>query len=99
MPALGLIWVLVNLIPQISARVRRTHDTDRSGWWLWLLVVPALPIFILEDQLPETVQYALLTAFLLAMIMLSVWFVSRGTVGSNRFGEDPFGPYDADVFD
>ena len=56
-------------------------------------------MFILEDRLPETVQYALLTAFLLAVILLFVWFVSRGTFGSNRFGEDTFGPHDADVFD
>lgn len=28
------------LIPGISASIRRMHDTERSGWWVLVLLVP-----------------------------------------------------------
>ncbi len=40
MPILGTILGLAALVPTLSAGVRRLHDTDRSGWWLLLALVP-----------------------------------------------------------
>jgi uncharacterized membrane protein YhaH (DUF805 family) len=37
---LGAICALVFLMPYFAVAVRRLHDTNRSGWWLLLLVVP-----------------------------------------------------------
>ena len=37
--ALG-IFTLVTLLPYLSVLVRRLHDTDRSGWWYWIVLVP-----------------------------------------------------------
>src|SRR4051794_12279523 len=37
-PLTVLLWLGV-LVPSFSVGVRRLHDTNRSGWWL-LLVVP-----------------------------------------------------------
>lgn len=34
------IFTLVTLLPYISVLVRRLHDTDRSGWWYWIALVP-----------------------------------------------------------
>jgi uncharacterized membrane protein YhaH (DUF805 family) len=34
-------------MPSLSAMVRRLHDTDRSGWWYWLALVPLIGIIIL----------------------------------------------------
>jgi uncharacterized membrane protein YhaH (DUF805 family) len=34
-------------IPAISAAVRRLHDTDRSGWWYWLCLIPLIGIILL----------------------------------------------------
>ena len=34
------IVVLVHIIPSISAGVRRLHDSDRSGWWWFIGLVP-----------------------------------------------------------
>lgn len=65
----GYAYILVALVlflPGLSAMVRRLHDTDRSGWWYWIILVP-----------------------LIGVILLLVWFCSRGTAGSNRFGFDP----------
>ena len=62
---LGL-FALANFLPAISVTVRRLHDTDRSGWWYWIALVP-----------------------LVGAILLLIWFCTRGTYGTNRFGPDP----------
>ena len=33
---LGLVLSYGTIIPQISVNVRRLHDTNRSGWYLWI---------------------------------------------------------------
>ena len=38
-PLTGL-FALAMLIPYLAVAVRRLHDTDRSGWWLLLSVIP-----------------------------------------------------------
>jgi uncharacterized membrane protein YhaH (DUF805 family) len=41
--AYGFIYLLTALaliVPSISVAVRRLHDTDRSGWWYWLVFLP-----------------------------------------------------------
>ena len=44
---LGLLWSLGTLLPSISVAVRRLHDTDRSGWWYWILLVPLIGAILL----------------------------------------------------
>jgi len=39
--ALGL------LLPSLSVLVRRLHDTDRSGWWYWIVLVPVVGAILL----------------------------------------------------
>lgn len=34
-----LLW-LVLLIPSLAIQVRRLHDTNRSGWWILLGIIP-----------------------------------------------------------
>ena len=63
-----LIFGLALTIPSIAAGVRRLHDTDRTGWWMLIGLIP-----------------------LVGVIVLIVFFVSQGTVGSNTYGEDPYG--------
>lgn len=36
-----IIW-LVFILPSIAVSVRRLHDTDRSGWWYWITLVPCI---------------------------------------------------------
>lgn len=44
-----LICILfaVNFLPHLSVLVRRLHDTDHSGWWVWLPFVPIVGPIIL----------------------------------------------------
>ena len=41
------IFALATLLPGIAVGVRRLHDTDRSGWWLLLGVIPIVGAIIL----------------------------------------------------
>ena len=45
--ALGLILTVlffINLIPAAAVGVRRLHDTNRSGWWYLLFIVPLITL-------------------------------------------------------
>ena len=37
----GLFYLAV-LVPSLAVTVRRLHDTDRSGWWVLLSLIPVL---------------------------------------------------------
>jgi len=44
---LGIIYALALLVPSIAVTVRRLHDTDRSGWWILISLVPLLGAIVL----------------------------------------------------
>ncbi|MCI2395415.1 DUF805 domain-containing protein [Aliiroseovarius sediminis] len=46
-PILSGLFGLVTLLPGISVVVRRLHDTDRSGWWYWMFLIPLIGFIIL----------------------------------------------------
>jgi uncharacterized membrane protein YhaH (DUF805 family) len=98
------IFTLAVLVPNISVSVRRLHDTNRSGWWLLLPLVPWLLILIVTAAaLFGSAGAGMLLAgifglaFLICAIVLLVWYCTAGTVGPNRFGEDPKGGLPADL--
>jgi len=39
---LYLISALALLLPNLAVLVRRLHDTNRSGWWYWIALVPLI---------------------------------------------------------
>jgi uncharacterized membrane protein YhaH (DUF805 family) len=81
--AIGIgVFSLATFIPSIAVNVRRFHDRDMSGWWV--------------------VGFAVLGALpyvgWIASIVNIVIMALPGTAGSNRFGDDPLDPMNADVF-
>jgi uncharacterized membrane protein YhaH (DUF805 family) len=46
-PVVYTIFGLAVLLPNIAIGVRRLHDTDRSGWWLFLSFIPLVGAIIL----------------------------------------------------
>ena len=46
-PVLSGIFSLATLIPSIAAAARRLHDTNRSGWWQLILLLPFIGLIIL----------------------------------------------------
>ena len=59
---LANVYTVAVLIPGIAVSVRRLHDTDRSGWWLWIALVPligalVLLVFMVHDSDPGQNRY------------------------------------------
>jgi uncharacterized membrane protein YhaH (DUF805 family) len=58
----GMLYSLAVLIPSIAVSVRRLHDTDRSGWWLLIALIPLIGMivllaFMVQDSKPGENQY------------------------------------------
>jgi uncharacterized membrane protein YhaH (DUF805 family) len=45
-PLLGTIVSLALLLPAIAATVRRLHDIGRSGWWIFIGLIPVIGLLI-----------------------------------------------------
>jgi uncharacterized membrane protein YhaH (DUF805 family) len=43
----GLIANLALLLPSLAVAVRRLHDTDRSGWWILIGLIPLIGAIVL----------------------------------------------------
>ncbi len=41
------LYVLAGIIPGLALSVRRLHDTDRSGWWWLIGLVPFVAVILL----------------------------------------------------
>ena len=56
---LGGTFGLATLLPSIAAATRRLHDTNRSGWWQLICLVPligwiVLIVFLAQDSKSES---------------------------------------------
>ena len=99
----SFVWVgLVLFVAYVSvaSMIKRLHDRDKSGHWLWLYVF--LPLFgsLGFDLLMRLLQVApavaspISGALALVSTCLFVWGLVElgflpGTKGPNRFGPDP----------
>ena len=41
------IFTLAIIVPSLAVSVRRLHDTNRTGWWLLLSIIPILGTIVL----------------------------------------------------
>ncbi|GDY26982.1 DUF805 domain-containing protein [Agarivorans sp. Toyoura001] len=62
MGILGSIYGIAVLLPSIGVAMRRLHDTGRTGWWLWIVLVPIIGVLVLlyffcSDSQSESNQY------------------------------------------
>jgi uncharacterized membrane protein YhaH (DUF805 family) len=97
-PLSALLW-LATIVPSLAVGVRRLHDTDRSGWWLLICVVPyALMVLtgimaITGGGLFAMLGMASLIGFvaLIGALVLLYFMVLPGTPGQNRYGQPPAG--------
>ncbi|MFT4792410.1 MAG: uncharacterized membrane protein YhaH (DUF805 family) [Paracoccaceae bacterium] len=44
---LSLIFSLGTLLPTFSVAVRRLHDIGRTGWWVWISLVPLIGMIVM----------------------------------------------------
>ncbi|HEY0721891.1 MAG TPA: DUF805 domain-containing protein [Gammaproteobacteria bacterium] len=59
---LSMLYFLAILIPSLAVSIRRLHDTNRSGWWLLVGLIPfigaiVLLVFMVQDSQPSTNQF------------------------------------------
>ena len=59
---LASLYSLAFLLPSIGVSIRRLHDTGRTGWWVFIGLIPLvgaiiLLIFFVTDSQPDTNQY------------------------------------------
>jgi uncharacterized membrane protein YhaH (DUF805 family) len=45
-PLETLFWI-ATIIPDLAVTVRRLHDTDSSGWWILLALIPLIGMIVL----------------------------------------------------
>ena len=86
---LGLIVGLGLLVPGLAAGVRRLHDTNRSGKFILIGVVPyALSVLLWLSGslvLGGTLGFIALVGGLALLVLMAL----EGTKGSNKYGPDP----------
>ena len=56
------IFYLIMLVPNLSVSVRRLHDIGKSGWWLFIGLIPLIGSLLLlvwsfMDSEPDENQY------------------------------------------
>lgn len=60
--ALGGLYSLAVLLPSLAVTFRRLHDTDRSGWWLLISLIPLIGaivvlVFLCLDSKPGSNRF------------------------------------------
>ena len=45
--ALGYLYGLAVLLPSLGVSIRRLHDTNRSGWWVLIGLIPVVGWIVL----------------------------------------------------
>ena len=88
--ALAIILLGLVILVNLSITVRRLHDLNFTGSWLFVLVPLYVVsyVFVEDNSAGEVQNFAILTAFLVFAIYILLGF-KRGTKGPNRFGPDP----------
>ena len=103
-PLTILLW-LATLVPSIAVGIRRLHDTDRSGWWILLPIIPyviglvigggAMMAGAAGSGVGMMAGAGLAGIFMLvafaADILIIVFYCLPGTPGDNRYGPPPLG--------
>ena len=44
---ISMLFSLATLIPSIAVASRRLHDTNRSGWWQLIVLIPLIGIIVI----------------------------------------------------
>jgi uncharacterized membrane protein YhaH (DUF805 family) len=47
LPVTRSLFELATFLPSLAVGVRRLHDLDRSGWWMFLFLIPLIGAIVL----------------------------------------------------
>lgn len=90
------LWLLAAVIG-VLASIRRLHDRDKSGHWLWFFILVPTLLNVIGNMLMASGDPTMAIGaivFAIAAIGISIWALIemgflRGTPGANRYGPDP----------
>jgi len=99
-PAAAIAAVVLVMIAALAisllAAIRRLHDRDKSGFWIWLLIIAPAVLNAIGNIAARHMEggKTLATVLWVPSLVLSAWaFVElgcqRGTIGPNSYGPDP----------
>jgi uncharacterized membrane protein YhaH (DUF805 family) len=92
-----LLLALATFVPNLAVGVRRLHDTNRSAWWLLLLVPYLVSALLMVRAMAAGSMTGFGAAGLMALVGLVccviylVLMVLSSMPGDNRFGPNPYG--------
>lgn len=98
---LAVGYLLLFVIPNLSLTIRRLHDTNRSGWNIFMPTLVGIASGVVGGLLMGGAAaggsaggmmigaVATIVPSLIASIVFLVWLCLPGTNGPNRFGGDP----------
>ena len=104
-----LEWVfsLAVLLPSLAVTVRRLHDTNRTGWWILLLLVlglagiiagAVLGVLTSDDDVWSIVVIIFLTiaggllGLIVGYLVLLYFLIQPSYPGPNQYGPNPLQP-------
>ena len=103
---LSLLFRLATVVPSLAVTARRLHDTNRSGWWVLLPLIPELGMLVMAATtagaiaagggMGAAVGGAFLTGLiglvaLIGAIVLIVFCAMPSQPGVNQYGPNPYG--------
>lgn len=61
-PVFQSIFSIATFVPNLAVTIRRLHDTNRSGWWFLINLIPLVGfiiflVFMATDTKPESNQW------------------------------------------
>lgn len=90
------VLTLYILLAQLFATVRRLHDRNISGWWIWLaniifVILITILIMIGNNGLVKSMGNWIVLILFAPYSYIFIQTVKVGTVGPNKYGSDPLG--------
>ena len=82
---------LAIFLPNLAVTIRRLHDTDRSGWWI-LLILPIVVAYLIGKDMSESASIVIgITTIVgvIGFVVLLVFMVMDGNPGDNQYGPNP----------
>lgn len=90
------IFFLLSGLASFAVTIRRLHDQNLSGWILVLYYVLFIPVTMIGGFMGSSMAFLIMLLYGVAWLVL---MALPGTVGPNKYGEDPHGGQTAgDVF-
>lgn len=87
---LAVVWGLGTIIPALAVTVRRLHDRNMTGWYLPGFIVA---VFVI-GMIPVLGAVLVLAMYVGWIVLMAL----PGTPGPNKYGPDPLGQADPEVF-